>query len=270
MTETLKNLLNSLVDWITHAGINLVIALLVIVIGMSLVKFINKRLAKAKSFSKLDPSVNSFLKNCIKIALYAIVFVSAALIIGIPAASLIALLGTAGVAIGLALQGAFSNFAGGIMILIFRPFKIGDYIDTVGHSGTVKEISIFYTVLKTPDNKTITIPNGTLMNSSVINYSVENTRRIDIDFAISPKNDIESVKEIMLECANSHELVLQDNPPFARNTGRDNGALIFTLRVWAKSENFWDVKFDLTEKIKNEFDNKGVLAFHHQVDVHNQ
>lgn len=269
MAESLKNIFYALIDWVVRAGAKLVLALIVLFVGLYLAKLITKKLVKSKGFEKLDPSVASFLQNGIKIVLYAVVIVSAALILGIPAASFIALLGTAGVAVGLALQGAFSNFAGGLMILIFRPFKVGDYIDAVGHSGTVDEISIFYTVLKTVDNKTITIPNGTLMNSSVTNFSVEDTRRVDVDFAVSPKNDIEAIKAIMLDCANAHELVLKDPAPFARNTGRDNGALVFTLRTWCKSENYWDIKFDLTEKVKNEFDKNGVIAFHHQIDVHN-
>ena len=194
--------------------------------------------------------------------------VSAALIIGIPSASFIALLGTAGVAIGLALQGAFSNFAGGVMILIFRPFKVGDYIDASGLSGTVNDISIFYTVLKTPDNKHITIPNGTLMNSSVTNYSAEETRRLDIDFSVSYDSDIEKVKSLILEKANSHSAVLQDPVPFCRLTSQSDSALVFTLRVWCNSGDYWDAKFDLNESIKKAFDENGIVIPYQQLDVH--
>lgn len=270
MSQSLKNIFEIIVSWVVSAGIKLVLALVVLFAGLTLAKFITTKLMNSKGMDHIDPSVKSFLRNCIKITLYAVVFVSAALIIGIPAASFIALLGTAGVAVGLALQGAFSNFAGGIMILIFRPFKVGDYIDSVGCSGTVKEISIFYTVLTTVDNKTINIPNGTLMNSTVTNFSVEKTRRVDIDFAVSPQNDVEKLKQILLDCANSHELVLHDPAPFARNTARDNGALVFTLRVWCESKDFWTVKHDLLEKVKNEFDKNSVVAFHQQIDIHNQ
>ena len=178
----IEKILKTIADFCVDAGIKLILALLVLGIGLKLAKFITKRITKSKGMQKADPSVRSFLNNLIIIVLDVMVVVSSALIIGIPATSFIALLGTAGVAIGLALQGAFSNFAGGIMILIFRPFRVGDYIESAGLSGTVKDISIFYTVLQTIDNKHITIPNGTLMNSSVTNYSAEKIRRLDIDF----------------------------------------------------------------------------------------
>ena len=204
----MENILKTVGDFCVNAGIKLVLALLVLGIGLKLAKFINKKIANSKGMQHADVSVRSFLSSVILIVLNSLVVVSAALIIGIPSASFIALLGTAGVAIGLALQGAFSNFAGGVMILIFRPFKVGDYIDASGLSGTVNDISIFYTVLKTPDNKHITIPNGTLMNSSVTNYSAEETRRLDIDFSVSYDSDIEKVKSLILEKANSHSAVL--------------------------------------------------------------
>ena len=185
MNQTLKSFIDTAFDYLTRAGIKFVIALLVLTIGLKLAKFITKKLMSSKGISKLEISVRSFLNNLILISLDAVVVVTSCLIIGIPATSFVALLGTAGVAIGLALQGAFSNFAGGIMILIFHPFKVGHYIETADISGTVYDISIFYTVLKTVDNKTITIPNGTLMNSSVINYSSMETRRVDLSFSLS-------------------------------------------------------------------------------------
>lgn len=269
MDNTINAFMDTVTTWATNAGIKLIAALIVLSVGLKLAKVITKKIMKSKGMERVDPSVHSFLKNCIITALYVIVFVSTALIIGIPATSFVALLGTAGVAIGLALQGAFSNFAGGIMILIFRPFSVGDYIESSGHSGTVKEISIFYTVLKTPDNKVITIPNGTLMNSSVINYSIEKTRRIDIDFVLSPKNNIEKVNKILLDCANANEKVHKDPAPFARNTNNANNALTFTLRVWCDSSDYWEIKYDLAESIKKEFDKNGVALPHQQIDIHN-
>ncbi len=267
MQETLKQFLDTLINWATNAGIKLIIALLVLFIGLKVAKFVTKKIMYSKAVSKVDPSVHSFLGNCIKTALYATVIVSSALIIGIPAASFVALLGTAGVAIGLALQGAFSNFAGGIMILIFRPFRVGDYIDSTGLSGTVTDISIFYTVLKTPDNKVITIPNGNLMNSSVTNYSSENTRRLDIDFAINPSSDIETIKNILLNKANEHKFTLKDPAPFARMTNKTETSMIFTLRVWCESANYWDLKFDLDESIKKALDENNVKGPRQHIEV---
>lgn len=264
----MENVLRIVANFCINAGIKLIIALLVLVIGLKISKIITNKFIKSKSMRKVDPSVQSFISNVILIALDALVVVSAALIIGIPAASFIALLGTAGVAIGLALQGAFSNFAGGIMILIFRPFKVGDYIDYSGLSGTVLDISIFYTVLCTIDNKHITIPNGTLMNSSVINYSAEKTRRLDIDFNVSYDSDIEKVKSIILDKTNAHSAALQDPAPFCRLTNQGESALTFTLRVWCDSADYWQLKFDLLEGIRKDFDKNGISIPFPQLDVH--
>ena len=264
----IENVLKTIADFCVDAGIKLILALLVLGIGLKLAKFITKKIAKSKGMQKADPSVRSFLNNLITIVLDVMVVVSAALIIGIPATSFIALLGTAGVAIGLALQGAFSNFAGGIMILIFRPFRVGDYIESAGLSGTVKDISIFYTVLQTVDNKHITIPNGTLMNSSVTNYSAEKTRRLDIDFSVAYNSDIEKVKSIILEKTTEHEASLKEPAPFCRLTSHGDNALVFTLRVWCEAQNYWNLKFDLVEGIKNEFDKNGIVIPYQQIDVH--
>ncbi len=268
MNETIENILKSIAEFCVDAGIKLVLALVVLGIGLKLAKYITKKIINSKAMQKSDASVRSFLNNLILITLNVTVVISAALIIGIPATSFVALLGTAGVAIGLALQGAFSNFAGGIMILIFRPFKVGDYIESSGLSGTVHDISIFYTVLQTVDNKHITIPNGTLMNSSVTNYSAENTRRVDITFSVSYDSDIEKVKEILLNKAIEHKFSLKEPAPFARLTNHGQSSLDFTLRVWCNSENFWDLKFDLTESIKKEFDKNNIVIPYQQIDVH--
>lgn len=267
MEETLKTFLDTVIEWTTHAGIKLIIALIVLFAGLRLARYLTKRIMRIKPIENIDLSVHSFLSNTIKVVLYATVFISAALIVGIPATSFIALLSTAGVAIGLALQGAFSNFAGGIMILSFRPFKVGDYIESNGSSGTVKEISIFYTVLKTVDNITITIPNGTLMNAVVTNYSVENTRRADFQFSVNLNSDIEQVISLLLAEADKHESVLKDPAPFARLTDRTESALVFTLRVWCESSKFWDTKFDLNESINRTLSQNGISAPRQYFDI---
>lgn len=268
MNEMIKTFLDSLVSFATRAGIKLILALIVLVVGLKLAKFITRKLMSSRGMSRLDLSVHTFMNNTILTVCDAVVVVSAALIIGIPATSFVALLGTAGVAIGLALQGAFSNFAGGIMILIFHPFKVGHYIETSGLSGTVKEISIFYTVLTTPDCKDITIPNGTLMNSSVTNYSAEPTRRLDITFSVAYDSDIEKVKSILLKHANAHELTLKTPEPFARMTAQNTSSLDFALRVWVNNGDYWALKFDLLESIKKDFDSEGIVVPYQQLDVH--
>jgi len=268
MNNALKEFINSVIDFSVDAVIKLAIVFILLPIGLKVAKIITKKIMKSKGMQKIDKSVQSFMNNLIIIALDVVVVVTAALVLGIPATSFVALLGTAGVAIGLALQGAFSNFAGGIMILIFRPFKVGHYIESGTLGGTVHDISIFYTVLKTPDNKHITIPNGTLMNASVINYSAEPTRRVDIVFTVHYDSDIEKVKKILLDQAASHKFALNSPEPFARITNYSASSIDFTLRVWCACENYWDVKLDLTESIKKEFDKNNIVIPYQQIDVH--
>ncbi len=268
MDEALKTFINTVISFCTQAGLKLIAALLVLTIGLKLAKFITKKIINSKGAQKLEISVRSFLNNALLITLDSIVVITAALIIGIPGTAFITLLGTAGVAIGLALQGAFSNFAGGLMILIFHPFKVGHYIESDGMSGTVKEISIFYTVLKTIDNKNITIPNGTLMNASVINYSAEDTRRVDLVFPLSHDTDSELVKSILLTATENHELSLKDPAPFARITAQTRDTVEFTLRVWCKTNDFWTLKLDLLENIKNKLEENGIKIPYQQLDVH--
>ena len=259
---------NSVVGFISAFGIKLVAALLVLVIGLKLAKFITKKVKKSKGFGKLEISVQSFLGNCLLAVLYAIVIVSACLIVGMPAASFIAALGTAGVAIGLALQGSLSNFAGGLMILIFTPFKVGNFIDSNGVCGTVIDISIFYTVLRTGDNKHVTIPNGTLMNSTVTNASAEETRRVDFTFSANYGCDVEKVKKILLEVAASEEKVFTDPAPFCRLSEHGASSLDFVLRVWCNSGDYWDVNFNIKEKVVKAFEENGIEIPFPQLDVH--
>ena len=268
MSNALKEFIDSIIDFSVDAVIKLAIVFILLPIGLKIAKIVTKKIMNSKGMEKVDKSVKSFLNNLILITLNVTVVITAALVLGIPATSFIALLGTAGVAIGLALQGAFSNFAGGIMILIFRPFKVGHYIESDSLSGTVHDISIFYTVLRTPDNKHITIPNGTLMNASVINYSAEPTRRVDLVFTVHYNSDVEKVKKILLEQASSHKFALKTPEPFARITNYAASSIDFTLRVWCASENYWNVKLDLTESIKREFDQNNIVIPYQQIDVH--
>lgn len=268
MKEFLYEILDKVLDFSVRMSGRIILALVVLVVGLRLSRLLAKMIISSKGMKKADPTLFSFLDNVIKLLFNSLVIISSALIIGIPAASFVAVLGTAGVAIGLALQGAFSNFAGGIMLLIFRPFKVGDYIETSSLAGTVNDISIFYTVLKTPDNKHITIPNGTLMNSSVTNYSVEATRRLDIDFTVSYDSDVEKAKELILARVNEHESALKEPAPFCRLTSYGESAVVITLRVWADKSKLYGLKIDLLEQIKADFDNNGISIPFPQLDVH--
>ena len=192
----MEKLLDKLNDLWVDAGLKLIYVIAILIIGGKLIKLIIKLIKKGRGFNKLDKSVSSFLLSFINITLNILLFIIIAGVIGIPSTSIITLLGSAGVAIGLAMQGGLSNIAGGLIILIFKPFKVGDFIDTHTDSGTVKDISIFYTTLITPDNRIVSIPNGSLANSSSVNYSNQNERRLDIDLDVSYENKVDDVKKM--------------------------------------------------------------------------
>lgn len=263
-----EKILNFLFELFASLGLKIIAALIVLTVGVKLIKFVKKWVRKSHKLDKVDMGVRSFLGSFLGITLYVFLFISIAMILGIPTTSFITALASCGVAIGLALQGALGNLAGGIMILIFKPFKVGDYITASSNSGTVTNITIMYTVLKTPDNKVITIPNGTLTNSVIENYSVSETRRVDLCFTTGYECDIEKVKTILLDAADKHEKVLCDPAPFARLINHGESALEYTLRVWCKASDYWDVNFDLIESIKKEFDANGISIPYPQMDIH--
>ena len=224
---------------------------------------------RSKGLEKIDPAVRSFAKNSASIGMKVMVLITAASILGLNMTSFITLLGTVGVAVGLSLQGSLSNIAGGLIILIFKPFKIGDFITVDGSSGIVKEIGIFYTQLTTVDNVKIIVPNSVVSSETLTNASDQKIRRVDINVSVSYDSDIQKVKDILLDIANNHPDVLQEPAvPMARISAHGDNALEFAFRSWVKSENYWDVKFDMLEAIKNEFDKNGISIPYPQLDVH--
>ena len=248
--------------------VKIVIALLILIIGYRIISMFEKRLKKPNRFNKLDPSVKTFLISFFSISLKVLLMIIVLSIVGVPMASLVTVVGSCAVAIGLALQGGLSNIAGGLMILIFKPFKVGDFISSNGLEGTVKSISIFYTTITSVDNKTIQLPNGNLSNSNIINFSANKTRRVDINVAVSYKSDIDKVKKVLYEIVNKHKLVLIDEERFVKLTKHDESALIFTIRVWVETKDYWTVYFDLMESIKREFDKNNIEIPYNQLDVH--
>ena len=264
----MQNFLEYLKQLGTDVGLKIIFGLVVLFVGMKLAKWVVKLVSKGKGFGKLEVSVQSFLLSFIKIILYALVIASAAIIWGIPTTSFLTIFTSAGVAVGLALQGALSNFAGGLMILIFKPFKVGDFIENGVVMGTVKDITIIYTILHTVDNKVVTIPNGTLTNSNVINYSALPSRRVDIKFSAGYHDDIEKVTSVLMGVAEAHEKVLKDPAPFVRLTAQGSSSLDYTFRVWCAGADYWDVYFDMMERVKMAFDENGISIPFQQVDVH--
>ena len=248
--------------------VKVILALIVMIIGYRIVNALEKRLKKPGKFSRLDASVISFIISFITIALKILLMIIVLSIVGVPMASLVTIVGSCAVAIGLALQGGLSNIAGGLMILIFKPFKVGDFINSNGMEGTVKSITMFYTTLVTVDNKVIQLPNGNLSNSNITNYSANEKRRVDINLSVSYSSDIDKVKKVINDVINKHKLILEDEDKFVRLTKHDESALVFTLRVWALTKDYWTVYFDLLEDIKKEFDKNGIEIPFNQLDVH--
>jgi len=268
MEEFFNNLWATLAQIGTTFGMKLVGAAVVLIVGLKLSKWAVGLWKRSKGYQKIDNTVAHFLSNAFKAVLYTIVIISSVIMIGVPAASIITILGSAGVAIGLALQGSLSNLAGSIMLMIFRPFKIGDYIEGNGVAGTVEDISMFYTVVNTPDNKVITVPNGALSNDNITNYSKKDVRRVDFNIAVAYGTDVDEVKAILTTLAEENKLVLKDPAPFValKEHGRD--AINFTLRAWVKSGDYWTVNFGMLENIYNVFAEREIEIPLPQLDIH--
>ena len=249
--------------------VSLAVAILVLVIGWILIKWILKLLSRSKLSKKMDKSAFTFFRSAISITLKVVLILTAASIVGVPSASIIALIGSIGVAIGLAVQGSLSNLAGGLMILIFKPFAVGDYIqpqDTEG--GTVKDISIFYTTLLTVDNRTIVLPNGDLSNKPMENYTKMDKRRLDMRFSVGYDSDIEKVKMVMQKVIDRQEKLHREPAPFARLREMGDSALIFEMRSWCNTDDYWSCYFDINEQMKEAFDAAGFNIPYPQMDVH--
>ena len=250
-------------------GIRVVLALVVFLIGAQLIKFVCKILKKSLERGNADVGVIQFLGSFVRIALYIILIFFIATVFGLDAASVVALLGSAGVAIGLAIQGSLSNLAGGVLILLLRPFKVGDYIIAGnGNEGTVTEMQIFYTKLVTADNRLVIIPNGELSNSSMINASAMERRRIDIPVGISYDADIRTARDVLMKVLEEDDNVLkeQDRKVFVDSLG--DSAVVLGVRCYAPSEYYWDTKWRLTENIKYALDGAGITIPYNQLDVH--
>lgn len=245
MSEVMKALFTLAVAYSQR----IIAALIVYFIGSRLIQHQLKRLPTLVGFKRLDSTVQSFTLALTKYGLYGILLIIIIGILGVPMASIITLLGAAGVAIGLALQGALANVAGGIMLLINRPFNVGDYIVSGDASGTVSEINLYYTILKTPDNRKITIPNGSLMNANIENYSFEKTRRVDLTYTCAKSEDVEKVMNLIQKELDQETRALQDPKPVVRLLESTNEAHQFSARAWVNKEDYWNVYFDLNKAI---------------------
>ncbi|MGI9324753.1 MAG: mechanosensitive ion channel family protein [Pseudomonadales bacterium] len=246
----------------------LLLALAVLLIGWWIIKRIVTLMEIALQRSAADAILTKFLKSLIGIGLKALLLISVASMVGIATTSFVAVLGAAGLAIGLALQGSLSNFAGGVLILFFRPFKVGDYIEAQGVGGTVFGMQIFNTILKTPDNKRVIVPNGPLANGNIVNYSTEPTRRVDFVFAVGYDDDLKAAKGILVKLLEQDERVLGEPASLVVVSELADSSVNFTVRAWVAAADYWPVKFDLIEQAKLAFDAAGISIPYPQTDVH--
>lgn len=256
----MENVLQTIQELCVNAGGKLIVALLVFIIGRIIIGKLVNMVRSGKAFEKMDPTVRSFMTNFVKVGLYVILVISIISVLGVPMASVITVLASAGVAVGLALQGALSNLAGGIMLMIFRPFNVGDYVSAAGEEGAVKEIQLLYTILLTVDNRRVIVPNGSLMNANVTNFSAETTRRVDLTFTCAKSENIQKVQDIMIKVMNANHKVMKAPAPFAQISGGTNEAMEFTVRAWCLSEDYWDVYFGLIQQIAEALGEAGVKA----------
>ena len=253
-----EDILKGIVNTCVGIAWKLLLSAIVFLIGMLLIKLLLKFFPNGKRFDKMDATVRTFLNNFLKIALYAVLIIILVSIMGVPMASVIAVLATAGAAIALAVQGSLANFVGGIMLLIFRPVSVGDYVDVDGSAGTVTEVGFFYTRLTTPDNIHINIPNGMMTSSVIKNYSREDIRRADITIKVAHGSDIELVKKVAEYVLDKNEKVLKDPACFVRVTDITDTGMDVTIRAWCKSEDCVPLRFDLYENCKIAFTKAGI------------
>ena len=264
----LSALLNTIVTFLLTTGVRILIALILFIVAWKLINVFVRKFEKAKAVKGMDPTVRSFLRSFISIGAKVLLTVTVIAYLGVPMSSIIAAIASCGVAIGLALQGGLSNLAGGVMLLFMKPFRIGDVITALGESGSVQSIGIFYTSLKTLDNRHIHIPNGSLMSGVIVNATAESIRRVDIACTAAYGCNSEKVRQALLTMAEMEEGVLQDPAPGVFLVAYKDSAIEYSLRVWCSTDQYWDVYFRLQEKVKAAFDQADITIPFPQLDVH--
>ena len=260
--------IDNAIDWIWKLLPNLILAIIILIVGLWVVKLLNKMVRKFFEKKDYDLTLETFLQSFISIALKIILFVLVVTQLGVKTSSLVAMIGAAGLAIGLALQGSLANFAGGVLILLFKPFKVGDFITAQGVDGTVKEITIFNTKLNTFGNQLAIIPNGQLSNGNVINFNAETTRRDNFTIGIGYDANIKTAKEILLKICADNETILKDPAPEVYVGALGASSVDISLRWWARNEDFWKAKFYIHEVSKLRFDEAGIEIPFPQTVIH--
>ena len=269
VSERLEGVLKSLIEHSAELGFAIIKAVIVFVVGRMIINLLNKVVKNILIKRNFDPSVKSFVSSLVNVTLTILVIISIVGALGVQTTSFAALLASAGVAVGMALSGNLSNFAGGLIVLLFKPYKVGDFIDYQGQSGTVREIQMFHTILKTTDNKVIYIPNGSLSSGVIVNYSNQQTRRIDWVFGVDYGTDYDHVKQVLETILAKETRILQEpDKPFIALTALADSSVNILVRVWVKSEDYWSVYFDMNKTVYEVFNKEGINFPFPQLTVH--
>lgn len=266
--EEAEKYTEQIIDLIWNYGPNLILALVTLIIGLWVIGILTRAIGGAMNKRNVDPSLAPFLKSLISAVLKVMLIISVIGMVGVEATSFVAVLGAAGLAVGLALQGTLQNFAGGVIILLLKPFKVGDFVDAAGYSGTIHAIQIFNTYLKTPDNKTIIIPNGELANSSMTNFSTEPRRRVDWTFGVGYGDNADKARKVLMDLITADQRILSDPEPFIGLSELADSSVNFVVRVWVESADYWAVFFDMNESVYKKFTEEGLNIPFPQMDIH--
>jgi len=272
-TNEVATFIDKVVEWCATTGLNiltkLIVALLIWWISFKIINVVFKKLNKKLTEKKVDTTIRETAVGFGRKGLKLLILIVIVTYLGVEMSSIVALITSIGITVGLALQGSLSNFAGGVIILVMRPFRIGDFVEFGGDSGTVEKIQLFYTTLRTADNKVIIVPNSTASSTTITNYSMKDTRRVDMVFSIAYENDFRKAKRIINKAVENHmDMILSDPAPFVNIGAHGASSIDIYCRVWVKSADYWTLKFAMLEEIKLEFDRNGIIIPYNQVDVH--
>ena len=267
-SEISSSLLSSIISWTVTLALRIFIAIIVLFISFKAIRVVAKKIEKTGEKGKIDKTLSRTLAYAFKLIMKSLVAICIIGFVGIDTSGFAALVISLGAGVGLALNGALSNLAGGILIILTRPFRVDDFIEAQGYSGTVEDIHIITTKIRTPDNKVVYIPNGPLSSDTIVNFSVKDTRRVDFKFSISYSTDFEKAKNIVRDICTSHDLVLDEPAPFVRMSSHGQSSIDIVARVWVKSADYWTVNFDILEAVKIAFDREGIEIPFNQLDVH--
>ena len=265
---SLERMLEKLYEWVITRGVNMFFGVIFLSIGWKVINKTLKRIRRILESKSADPTITRFLDNVMNVTLKTVLIIIILQYIGVNLTGLTTIVASAGVALSLALKGSLANLAGGVIILVARPFNVGDFIETTEHSGVVEKISIFYTYLVTFDNKQILIPNGILSDSSIVNYSSKEIRRVDITFSVSYEEDVIRVKNVLINILKNNELVLEEPEFFVGISMHGDSAINFIVKAWCKTEDYWTIYYYLLETVKIKFDEEGISIPYPQMDLH--